>query len=117
MVQYRRLLFFGVIALLVLAFFLQPGEARRMDNKRDSNVNKEIISLPLGRNPSLQQQNTELDPARVEALKSLYEQMKSGAHVSDLEAALLQRFADGDDISFVEADAIISRVLYDFYVR
>ncbi len=43
--------------------------------------------------------------------------MKTGAPFSDLEAALLQRFSAGDDITFVEADTIISRAFYDFFIR
>ena len=110
MVYYRRLLFVGVIALLLSAFFLQPGEARRTDHRRDSDVTRKSSFLPSIRIPSLLQGKVELDPARVDALRNLYEQMQSGAPVSDLEAAILQRFTDGDDISLVEADTVISRV-------
>ncbi len=117
MFRYRGLLLLAVIAVFLLTFFLQPGEARRTNSRRDSRLTKEKTSRPSVKIESPQQGKTELDLARVEALRSLYEQMKSGAHFSDLEAALLQRFSDGDDITFVEADMIISRALYDFYVR
>ncbi|HZE73000.1 MAG TPA: hypothetical protein VE135_26105, partial [Pyrinomonadaceae bacterium] len=117
MVHYRGLLLLAVIAAFLLTFFLQPGEARRTNSRRDSPVTKEKTSHPSVKIQSPQQGKTELDLARVEALRSLYEQMKSGTQVSDLEAALLQRFTDGDDITFVEADLIISRALYDFYFR
>src|SRR6266496_2002562 len=117
MFRYRGLLLLAVIAVFLLTFFLQPGEARKTNSRRDSRLTKEKTSRPSVKIESPQQGKTELDLARVEALRSLYEQMKSGAHFSDLEAALLQRFSDGDDITFVEADMIISRALYDFYVR
>jgi hypothetical protein len=117
MVHYRGLLLLAVFSVFLLTFFLQPGEASRTDRGSDSRVAKEKTSRPSVKTESPQQGKTELDSARVVALRSLYEQMKSGAPVSDLEAALLQRFTDGDDITFVEADTVISRALYDFYVR
>lgn len=116
MFHYRGLLLLAVISVLLLTLFLQPGEARRADSKRER-VTKEKTSSPSVKIASPQQGQSELDPARVEALQSLYEQMQNGAPVSDLEAAHLLRFNDGDNITVVEADTIISRALYDFYVR
>jgi hypothetical protein len=117
MVHYRGLLLLVVFAVFLSTFCLQPGEARRTDRRRNARVAKEEAPLASIRNQSPQQETNKLDPARVEALRSLYQQLQSGAPFSDLEAALLQRFNDGDDITIVEADTVISRVLYDLYVR
>ncbi len=49
-------------------------------------------------------------------LEKLYAQLKSGAQFSHEETAILNRFAAGESLSDLEADLVISRALYDFYV-
>jgi hypothetical protein len=49
-------------------------------------------------------------------LEKLYAQLKSGAQFSHEETAILNRFGAGQPLSDIEADIVISRALYDFYV-
>jgi hypothetical protein len=57
-----------------------------------------------------------LDAGRQSALENLYAQSKSGAPFSLEEREILRRFAAGDVLSELEADTLISRALYDYYV-
>ncbi len=58
-----------------------------------------------------------LDAARAAALSKLLAQLKAGAPFSAEEADILHRFSAGDNISVVEADVLISRALYEFYIQ
>jgi hypothetical protein len=113
MARYRGSLLLLVFAVFLSTFVLESGEARKADRRGNASATK---AMPSGASAKVQGKG-ELDLTRIEALRSLYEQMKNGAPVSDLEAALLQRFGDGDEITFVEADLIISRALFDLQVR
>jgi peptidase C25-like protein len=92
------LLLFGLICILVL-----PG-------------------LPVGRaattprGPSQKVSTSGLDGARQAAMEKLYGQLKSGDSFSEEEGIILRRFAAGGAITDLEADLVISRALYDFYV-
>jgi hypothetical protein len=92
------LLLFGLICILVL-----PG-------------------LPVGRaattprGPSQKVSTSGLDGARQAAMEKLYGQLKSGDSFSEEEGIILRRFAAGGAITDLEADLVISRALYDFYI-
>src|ERR1051325_448897 len=58
-----------------------------------------------------------LDPQRQAALNKLLAQLKAGAPFSEEETLLLRRFEAGEALSELEADVVISRALYDFYIR
>jgi hypothetical protein len=57
-----------------------------------------------------------LDSARREALEKLCKQLIAGSPFSEEEAAILRKFNSGASITDLEADVVISRALYDFYV-
>ncbi len=86
-----------------------------------------LLVLPSGRantspntisSPKLtqKQSGSSLDAERQSALEKLYAQFKAGGVFSKEETAILQRFGAGAAISELEADIVISRALYDFYV-
>jgi hypothetical protein len=54
--------------------------------------------------------------SRQAALEKLYDQLKSGAPFSEEEALILGQFGKGYPLSDLEADVLISRSLYDYYV-
>lgn len=57
-----------------------------------------------------------LNAERQAAMEKLYAQFKAGAAFSKEEAVILQKFGAGGALSELEADIVISRALYDFYV-
>lgn len=57
-----------------------------------------------------------VDVARESKLRDLCLEMRSGAPFSEVEARVLLRFMSGESIAAVEADTVISRVLYAQYV-
>ena len=57
-----------------------------------------------------------LDGERQSALEKLYAQFKAGAPFSAEESVILRRFGAGESVSDMEADIVISRALYDFYI-
>jgi hypothetical protein len=58
-----------------------------------------------------------LDAERRAALDKLLAQLNAGAAFSEEEASLLRRFAAGETLIELEADVLISRALYDYYVK
>ena len=90
----------GLTALLIL-----PGS--RASTSPDMTVSPKTIQKQSG---------SSLDTERQSALEKLYAQFKAGGAFSKEEAAILQRFGAGGAISELEADIVISRALYDFYV-
>ncbi|MFL6212739.1 MAG: C25 family cysteine peptidase [Blastocatellia bacterium] len=58
-----------------------------------------------------------LDAQRQAALNKLLAQLKAGAPFSEEETLLLRRFEAGETLTELEADVVISRALYDFYIR
>ncbi|HYP25781.1 MAG TPA: BACON domain-containing carbohydrate-binding protein [Blastocatellia bacterium] len=66
--------------------------------------------------PGPKRQSAGLDAARFSALEKLYAQLSGGAPFSDEEVGILRRFASGGEVSDLEADVVISRALYDYYV-
>jgi hypothetical protein len=58
-----------------------------------------------------------LDTERQAALNKLLAQLKAGAPFSEEETLLLRRFEAGESLTDLEADVVISRALYDFYIR
>lgn len=71
----------------------------------------------IGSSESTQKQfGSSLDAERQAALEKLFNQLKAGGAFSKEEAAILQRFGSGQAVSELEADLVISRALYDFYV-
>jgi hypothetical protein len=82
-----------------------------------------LPGLPIGRAISAHtastmqsKPGTGLDAERQSAIENLYAQSKSGAPFSLEEQELLRKFAAGEVISELEADTLISRALYDYYV-
>ena len=57
-----------------------------------------------------------LDDARRSALEKLYAQFKAGEPFSEEEGNILLRFAEGAVLSELEADVVISRALYSYYI-
>lgn len=57
-----------------------------------------------------------LDPERQAAMSKLYEQVRAGAPASEEETDVLRRFGAGFAISQLEADVVISRALYAYYI-
>ena len=57
-----------------------------------------------------------LDSARQAALEKLYAQLKAGDPFSEEEGNILRSFAAGGAISELEADVVISRALFDYYI-
>jgi hypothetical protein len=66
--------------------------------------------------PSTQKAASGLDSERQAALVKLYSQARTGAPTSEEEADILRRFAAGFAVSELEADVVISRALYDYYL-
>ena len=57
-----------------------------------------------------------INGARREALQKLYEELKTGDPFSKEEERILSEFASGVVVSDLEADVVISRALYNYYV-
>src|SRR5262245_1269903 len=57
-----------------------------------------------------------LDQNRRRVLESLLGQFKDGMRFSDEEAYLLHRFANREAVNNLEADVLITRALYDYYI-
>lgn len=57
-----------------------------------------------------------LDPQRDAALRKLHAQLNNGAGFSEEEQDILRRFEAGQSITDLDADVLISRALYDYYV-
>jgi predicted metalloprotease len=80
-----------------------------------------LPGLPMGRAISAHtvgaaQSRSGLDPTRQAALERLQVELKAGGSFSLEEQDLLRRFAAGEALSELEADTLISRALYDYYV-
>jgi hypothetical protein len=73
-------------------------------------------SMNKSSKPSQKPSDSGLGAARQSALEKLYAQYKAGAAFSEEEGLILRRFGAGGAISEMEADVVISRALYDFYV-
>ena len=57
-----------------------------------------------------------LDSSRQADLEKLYSQFKAGEPFSEEEGNILQNFAAGGAITNLEADLVISRALFDYYI-
>ena len=81
-----------------------------------------LPGLPIGRaatTPLVTSQKASssgLDSSRQAAMEKLYGQLKSGDSFSEEEGNILRRFAAGNAITDLEADLVISRALYDYYI-
>ena len=58
-----------------------------------------------------------LDGERRAALDKLLVQLNAGESFSEEETSLLRRFAAGETLIELEADVLISRALYDHYIK
>jgi len=63
-----------------------------------------------------QQKESGLDNSRQASMQKLFEDFKAGVPFSEEERKILQRFGSGAAINELEADVVISRALYDFYI-
>ncbi len=90
----------GLTALLIL-----PGSRANTSS-----------SMAVSPKTTQKQFASSLDAERQSALEKLFALFKAGGAFSKEEAAILQRFGAGQAISELEADIVISRALYDFYV-
>ena len=68
------------------------------------------------RGASMQDYPSGLDPERQAAMASLYSQVRAGAPASEEEADILRRFGGGLPITQLEADVVIARALFAYYV-
>ena len=59
---------------------------------------------------------SDLGKARTEALHKLSSQLDAGSQFAEEETILLRRFNAGGPLSELEADTLVSRALYDFYI-
>lgn len=82
-----------------------------------------LPGLPLSRasakgpaRVAMQNPASGLDPERQAAMAKLYAQVRAGAPASEEEADILRRFGAGFAITQLEADVVISRALYAYYV-
>jgi hypothetical protein len=87
----------GLLALLILP--LSPGGATSLTHT-------------AGQNPS----PPDLDKIRVASLQKLYSDLEAGSSFAEEERAILRTFNAGGPVTELEADILISRALYDFYV-
>ena len=69
-----------------------------------------------GHGASMQNYPSGLDPERQAAMARLYSLVLAGAPASEEETDILRRFGGGQPINVLEADVVISRVLYAYYV-
>jgi hypothetical protein len=60
--------------------------------------------------------STKLDSSRQAAMEKLYSDLKAGVPFSEEEKKILQKFGSGGAITELEADVVISRALFDFYI-
>jgi hypothetical protein len=101
----RSILVFGSLSiisfLLVIPFELGNSSAQKIgDRKRKSDS----------------QSRPQLDAQRRSELRRLFERLRAGEPFSVDEANILNRFASGQAVTDVEADVVISRGLYNYYV-
>jgi peptidase C25-like protein len=83
-----------------------------------------LPGLPSGRanasgksaEPGQKTAGSSLDAERQSALERLYAQFKAGAPFSAEETLILRKFGEGAAVTELEADVVISRALYDFYL-
>ena len=81
-----------------------------------------LPGLPVGRaattpNPTGQKASSSgLDGSRQAAMEKLYAQFKAGAPFSEEEGVILRKFGVGGTLTDLEADVVISRALYDYYI-
>ena len=87
----------GLMALLV--FPLRPGNATGPAHGAGAN-----------------QSASGLDKTRTAALHKLNSRLEAGLPFAEEETAILRRFNGGAPISELEADTVISRAIYDFYI-
>jgi len=59
---------------------------------------------------------SDLDKVRTAALHKLSSQLEAGSSFAEEETILLRRFKAGGPLSELEADTLISRALFDFYI-
>src|SRR6185503_20153852 len=59
---------------------------------------------------------SDLERLRQSALENLMARFKAGDQFSEEEEAILRRFSEGQALSDLEADVLISRALYDHYI-
>ena len=59
---------------------------------------------------------SDLERLRQSALENLFARFKAGDQFSEEEEAILRRFSEGQALSDLEADVLISRALYDHYI-
>jgi len=57
-----------------------------------------------------------VDSAQQKAMQKLYTQLKAGDPFSEEEAKILLQFGEGLAITSLEADTVISRALYNYYI-
>jgi hypothetical protein len=57
-----------------------------------------------------------LDSSRQAAMEKLYVQLKAGDPFSEEEGNIIREFGGGSAITDLEADVVISRALYDYYI-
>ena len=87
----------GLTSLLILPHF--PGSGAGPVRAMGQNQ----LTFDLGR-------------ARTRALRRLISQLESGAAFAEEEIGILRRWNAGGLITELEADTVISRALYDFYI-
>lgn len=80
-----------------------------------------LPGLPVGRAattraPRQKLSSFGLDGSRQQAMEKLYDQFKSGDSFSEEEGIILRKFGAGSAITDLEADLVISRALFDYYI-
>jgi hypothetical protein len=81
-----------------------------------------LPGLPVGRAATTRRaasqkaNSSELDSSRQAAMEKLYDRFKGGDPFSEEEGNILRKFAAGGAITDLEADLVISRALFDYYI-
>lgn len=101
----QRLILAGVSAV-VLSWLSLPG----------LQLGRASVTTPVVLGASTQNAEGAVDPERLTAIARLYAQVRAGAPASEEEADILRRFAAGLSITQLEADVVISRALYGYYI-
>ncbi len=102
----RHRLILGLVLAGVIGWLFLPG----------LRLGRASATARVVRGASMQNPASGLDAERQAAMAKLYSQVRAGAPASEEEGDILRRFAGGLPISQLEADVVIARALYAYYI-
>ncbi|HTG13668.1 MAG TPA: hypothetical protein VK747_00215, partial [Blastocatellia bacterium] len=104
----RRLINLSLVITGLLGWLVLPGLPwARAITSAHSGLRKPVMQKPAA---------SGLDADREAAMLKLYSQLRAGAPFSLEESDVLRRYGAGYKITELEADTVISRALYDYYI-